>query len=186
MAPNDIVALGRVNWHPDDETVLRPTAAELQPGLGHGLHAVGRAMRRRFERSVRRAGLPLTRLQAALLVRIARNPGLSQTAAASDLDVEPIALVRMIDRLHEEGLVERRPHPTDRRVRTLWLLPLAWPVVSRILEINRAVREETCAGLSPEDRRLLLDTLARMKNNLDAADAADAEPVEQLATGEGE
>jgi len=144
------------------------------------------AMRRRFERSVRQAGLPITRLQAALLLYIARNPGVGQTAAASDLDVEPIALVRILDRLHEEGLVERRAHPTDRRVRTLWLTPLAWPVVERILKINLAVREEACAGLSPEARGLLMDTLSRMKNNLDAADASDAEPVEQLATGEGE
>ena len=186
MAPNDVVRLGPADWRAKDEAASRPTAAELQPGLGHGLHAVGRAMRRRFERSVRQAGLPLTRLQAALLIRIARNPGLSQTAAASDLDVEPIALVRMIDRLNEEGLVERRAHATDRRVRTLWLTPLAWPVVERILKINLAVREEACAGLSPEARRLLIDTLIQMKNNLDAADAADAEPVEQLATGEGE
>jgi MarR family transcriptional regulator for hemolysin len=189
MAPNDVVRLGPADWRAKDEAASRPSAAELQPGLGHGLHAVGRAMRRRFERSVRQAGLPLTRLQAALLIRIARNPGLSQTAAASDLDVEPIALVRMIDRLNEEGLVERRAHATDRRVRTLWLTPLAWPVVERILKINLAVREEACAGLSPEARRLLIDTLSRMKNNLDAADAADAadaEPVEQLATGEGE
>ena len=186
MAPNDVVRLGRADWRVADVTAPRPSAAELQPGLGHGLHAVGRAMRRRFERRVRQAGLPLTRLQAALLIRIARNPGLSQTAAASDLDIEPIALVRMIDRLHEEGLVERRAHATDRRVRTLWLTPLAWPVVERILKINLAVREEACAGLSPELRRLMIDTLGQMKNNLDAADAADSELVERLASGEGE
>jgi MarR family transcriptional regulator for hemolysin len=184
--PSDVVRIARPVWRPDPGPSARPTAAELQPGLGHGLHAVGRAMRRRFERRVRQAGLPLTRLQAALLIRIARNPGLSQTTAASDLDVEPIALVRMIDRLNEEGLVERRAHATDRRVRTLWLTPLAWPVVERILKINLAVREEACAGLSPEARRLLMDTLSRMKNNLDAADAADAEPAGQLAAGEGE
>jgi len=184
--PSDVVRIARLQRATESEEPRRPSTSELQPGLGNGLHSVGRAMRRRFERRVRQAGLPLTRLQAALLIRIARNPGLSQTAAASDLDIEPIALVRMIDRLNEEGLVERRPHPTDRRVRTLWLLPLAWPVVSHILEINRAVREEACAGLSPETRRLLMETLSRMKNNLDAADAADAEPVEQLATGEGD
>jgi MarR family transcriptional regulator for hemolysin len=186
--PSDVVRIAQLQRAVEGDTPSpRPTAAELQPGLGNGLHSVGRAMRRRFERRVRQAGLPLTRLQAALLIRVARNPGLSQTAAASDLDVEPIALVRMIDRLHEEGLVERRAHPTDRRVRTLWLTPLAWPVVEHILKINRAVREEACAGLSTDARRLLLDMLSRMKNNLDAADAADAEPVEQqLATGEGE
>ena len=85
MAASDVVRMARPNWpdasEPQDR---RPMPAELQPGLGHRLHAVGRAMRRRFERSVRQAGLPITRLQAALLIRIARNPGLSQTAVAAD------------------------------------------------------------------------------------------------------
>src|SRR5580658_7698226 len=142
--PNDALPIAPADWL--DEAAERPSAAALQPGLGHRLHSVARLIRRRFERSVRHAGLPITRLQAALLLYIARNPGVSQTAAATDLDIEPIAVVRMLDRLHEEGLVERRAHLTDRRVRTLWLTPLAWPVVERILAINRAVREEACAG----------------------------------------
>ena len=162
----------------------RPSAEVLQPSVGHRVHAVARLIRRRFERSVRQAGLPITRLQAALLIRIARHPGVSQTAAATDLDIEPIALVRMLDRLHEEGLVERRSHPTDRRVRTLWLTPLAWPVVNRILEINLVVREEACAGLSPAARDQLMDTLDHMKNNLAAAEAASGEPVDQARVAE--
>ena len=185
MATSDAIRIAQRGWLEESETLGRPTAAELQPGLGNGLHAVGRLMRRRFERSVRQAGLPITRLQAALLIYVARNPGVGQTAAASDLDVEPIALVRMLDRLNEEGLVERRAHPTDRRVRTLWLTPLAWPVVERILKINLAIREEACAGLSPDAVRALMDALSHMKDNLDAAEADAGEPVEQLATGEG-
>ncbi len=161
-----------------DAAVDRPPSAALQPGVGHRLHAVARLIRRRFERSVRQAGLPITRLQASLMIRIARNPGLSQTAAATELDIEPIALVRMLDRLHEEGLVERRAHPTDRRIRTLWLTPLAWPVVDRILEINLVVREEACAGMTPAERDRLMDALDHMRNNLAAAEAAAGEPVE--------
>jgi DNA-binding MarR family transcriptional regulator len=179
--PNDAVPLGRPvgrpDWLGDEVTPARPSSASLQPGLGHRLHGVARLIRRRFERSVRQAGLPITRLQAALLIRIARNPGVSQTAAATDLDIEPIALVRMLDRLHEEGLVERRAHPTDRRIRTLWLTPLAWPVVDRILEINLTVREAACAGLTPDARHMLMDLLDHMKTNLDAAEAASSEPA---------
>ncbi len=145
------------------------------------MHAVARLIRRRFERNVRQAGLPITRLQASLLLYIARNPGVSQTAAATELDIEPIALVRMLDRLHEEELVERRAHPTDRRVRTLWLTPLAWPVLDRILAINLVIREEACAGLTPAARTMLMDALDHMRNNLAAAEAAaageTAEPV---------
>src|SRR5580692_5276278 len=148
--------IGSDDWLLDAE---RPPTAALQPSIGHRVHAVARLIRRRFERSVRQAGLPITRLQAALLIRIARNTGVSQTAAATDLDIEPIALVRMLDRLAEEGLVERRAHPTDRRVRTLWLTPHGWQVVDRIIEINMVVREEACAGLSPAARDALMDAL---------------------------
>ncbi len=97
---------------------------------------------------------------------VARNEGLSQAAVATLLDIEPIALVRLLDRLHEEGLVERRLHPTDRRVRTLWLTPLGWTVVDRILAINAQIREEACAGLNPAAREALLQTLDHLKSNL--------------------
>jgi len=174
--PSDALPIGADDWF-IDIAFERPAAAALQPGVGHRVHAVARLIRRRFERSVRQAGLPITRLQASLLIRIARHPGVSQAAAAADLDVEPIALVRMLDRLHEEGLVERRAHPTDRRVRTLWLTPLAWPVVNRILDINRTIREEACAGLSPAARDMLMDALDHMKHNLAAAEADADEPI---------
>ena len=179
MALNDALPIGVTHWL-DEEPVGRPSAAALQPGVGHRVHAVARLIRRRFERSVRQAGLPITRLQASLLIRIARKPGVSQTAAATDLDIEPIALVRMLDRLHEEGLVERRAHPTDRRVRTLWLTPLAWPVVDRILAINLMIREEACAGLTPAARDMLMNALDHMKNNLAAAEAAAGEPIDAV------
>ncbi|HZK90855.1 MAG TPA: MarR family transcriptional regulator [Stellaceae bacterium] len=180
--PNDALPISAAGWI-DVEPGERPSAAALQPGIGLRLHAVARLIRRRFERSVRQAGLPITRLQASLMLYVARNPGVSQTAAASDLDVEPIALVRMLDRLAEERLVERRAHPTDRRVRTLWLTPLAWPVVDRILAINLVVREEACAGLTPAARAMLMGALDHMKNNLAAAEAA-AEPVESAREAE--
>jgi MarR family transcriptional regulator, transcriptional regulator for hemolysin len=181
--PNEVMPVGGDDWL-IDAVPARPSAAALQPGVGNRVHAVARLIRRRFERSVRQAGLPITRLQASLLIRIARNPGINQAAAANDLDIEPIALVRMIDRLAEEGLVERRAHPTDRRVRTLWLTSLAWPVVERILEINLVIREEACAGLSPAARDALMDALDHMRNNLAVAEAAEGEPVEPSRAAE--
>ena len=94
-------------------------------GFGFLVHDVSRLVKRRFERAARHTGLPITRRQAAVMLYIARNQGVSQAEVATWLDIEPIALVRMLDKLHEEGLVERRAHPTDRRVRTLWLTPAA-------------------------------------------------------------
>ena len=144
----------------------RPDPAALQPNIGAMMHDVARLIRRRFERRARQIGLPITRQQARALLNIARNEGLSQAAVAMMLDIEPIALVRMLDRLHEEGLVERRLHATDRRVRTLWLTLLGWAMVDRVLAINAEIREEYCAGLGPAARDTLMRTLAHMKDNL--------------------
>jgi MarR family transcriptional regulator, transcriptional regulator for hemolysin len=144
--------------------------AALQPNIGALLSEVARLLRRRFERRARETGLPLTRHQARTLLSIARDEGLSQAAIATLLDIEPIALVRMLDRLHEEGLVERRPHPTDRRVRTLWLTPAGWGVVEQVLTINAEVREEACAGLAPAAREALRQALDHMRDNLTLPD----------------
>jgi DNA-binding MarR family transcriptional regulator len=156
----------------------RPESAALQPNIGALLHDVARMMRRRFERRARQTGLPLTRQQARTLLYIARNEGLSQAAVATMLDIEPIALVRLLDRLHEEGLVERQAHPTDRRVRTLWLTPPAWKVIDHILAINAVVREEACTGLSPERRDALIQTLNHMKGNLGMIEETESAAAE--------
>ena len=156
----------------DAAALARPDTQALQPNIGAMLHDVARLFRRRFERRARQTGLPITRQQARALLYIARNEGLSQAAVATGLDIEPIALVRMLDRLHEEGLVDRRLHPTDRRIRTLWLSPLAWGVIERVLAINAEIREEACAGLPPAVRETLVHTLGLLKDNLDLAEAA--------------
>jgi MarR family transcriptional regulator, transcriptional regulator for hemolysin len=146
--------------------------------FGFLVHDVSRLVKRRFERAARHTGLPITRRQAAVLLYVARKQGISQAEVANWLDIEPIALVRMLDKLHEEGLVERRAHPTDRRVRTLWLKPAAGPVVERILEINLAIREEAFAGLAPGTRDALIAALASIKDNLMLREqAADEPPV---------
>jgi len=177
--PNDAVPLAPL-MHVPGEAVppQRPDPATLQPNIGATLHDVARMFRRRFERRARQTGLPVTRQQARALLYIARHEGLIQAAVATMLDIEPIALVRVLDRLHEEGLVERRLHPTDRRVRTLWLTPLAWSVIDRVLALNAEIREEACAGLPPAARDMLMRALAHMKGNLILADAAESAAAE--------
>jgi len=177
--PSDFVPVAPVMPSPIEAGLApRPEPAALQPNIGAMLHDVARLIRRRFERRARQSGLPITRQQARALLNIARNEGLSQAAVATMLDIEPIALVRLLDRLHEEGLVERRLHATDRRVRTLWLTPLGWSMLDRVLAINAEVREEYCAGLSPAAREMLMRTLAHMKDNLLLADDGAAAAAE--------
>ncbi len=160
---------------PNDGARLAPfiDATALQPNIGALLFEVARLIRRRFDRCARQSGLPLTRHQARVLISIARQEGLSQAAIATRLDIEPIALVRMLDRLNEERMVERRPHPTDRRIRTLWLTPAGWGVIERVLAINAAVREEACAGLNGAARDTLMQALDRMRGNLTPSDEGE-------------
>jgi MarR family transcriptional regulator for hemolysin len=165
MAPNDA----------SQASTPRSRAADMRPeqnregvsrAFGFLVHDVSRLIKRRFERRARQMGLPITRQQAAVILNIAGNQGVSQAEVAAWLGIEPIALVRMLDRLHDEGLVERRAHPTDRRIRTLWLTPAAGSVVERILAINEAIRQEAFGGLPPETREALIDVLGRIKDNL--------------------
>jgi MarR family transcriptional regulator, transcriptional regulator for hemolysin len=172
-----------------DHRVLGSVEATLfaatDRSFGFLVHDVSRLVKRRFERAARHTGLPITRRQAAVLLYIARKEGVSQAEVANWLDLEPIALVRMLDKLHEEGLVERRAHPTDRRVRTLWLMPAARPVVERILEINLAIREEAFAGLEAGAREAVIAALASVKDNLMLQEEAASErpsAVSELAT----
>src|SRR5215472_16300214 len=134
--------------------------------FGFLVQDVSRLLKRRFDRRARQTGLPITRRQAAVILYVARHQGVSQAEVANWLDLEPIALVRMLDKLHEEGLVERRAHPTDRRVRTLWLAAGAAPVVERILDINQTIREEAFTGAPPGTRDVPIDALMGVKENL--------------------
>jgi MarR family transcriptional regulator for hemolysin len=164
MAPNDTSKGPSLKAGMD----VRPqqSRAGVDRAFGFLVHDLSRLIKRRFERRARQMGLPITRQQAAVILNIAGNQGVSQAEVATWLGIEPIALVRMLDKLHEEDLVERRAHPTDRRIRTLWLTPAAGAVVERILAINEAIRQESFAGLPPETRVALIDVLGRIKDNL--------------------
>ena len=182
MAPSEVPQLVRsVVGSRDLATQGMIEEAEAQPGsernFGFLVHDVSRLIKRRFDRRARHTGLPITRRQAAVILYIARNEGVSQSEVASWLDMEPIALVRMLDKLSEEGLVERRAHPTDRRVRTLWLTPAARPVIERILVINQAIREEAFAGMPALARDTVINILDGIKDNLVLQEEAADSPA---------
>jgi DNA-binding MarR family transcriptional regulator len=96
------------------------------------LHDVARLIRVEADRRARVDGM--TRAQWALLLRLRHNPGLSQKEVADLLEVEPISVARLVDRLERNGLIERRPDPQDRRVWRLHLRDAAGPVLKRIAQ----------------------------------------------------
>ena len=182
MAPSEVSPVIEASDLPAQAVIEEP---ERQAGFGRNfgflVHDVSRLIKRRFDRKARQTGLPITRRQAAVMLYIARNEGVSQTEVATWLDLEPIALVRMLDKLNDEGLVERRAHPTDRRVRTLWLTPAARTVVTQILAINKAIREEAFAGMPAHARDTVIDILDGIKGNLTLREEADGSPAARPA-----
>jgi len=148
--------------------------------LGFLLHDVARLMRKRFEQNARALGL--TRSQCQVLAHLARNEGIQQSGLADILEVEPITLTRLLDRLEEAGLVERRAHATDRRIRQLYLTEKAHPLLADIFTIGAATRAEALAGVAEADRDQLFALLSRMKSNLLATASA---PASERSTSNG-
>ncbi|HEY5607638.1 MAG TPA: MarR family transcriptional regulator [Alphaproteobacteria bacterium] len=142
---------------------------------------ITRLMRRDFAR--RAQPLDMTEGQWRVLARLSGNQGLSQAALAELMDVQPITLVRLIDRLEAAGLVERRPAPKDRRAFQLYLTPKAQPIIDRIWDFAHQTREEAMAGLSPAAREQLIDTLIRIKANLARNNAGDVAETPDAANG---
>jgi DNA-binding MarR family transcriptional regulator len=108
----------------------------------------------------------MTRAQWAILVRLERQPGISQTELAALSDVEPITVCRLVDRLEEQGFVERKPDPNDRRINRLHLTPKAKPVLRDIAAFRQEFHRCISEGIDPETLDLITKGLLHMKANL--------------------
>jgi MarR family transcriptional regulator, transcriptional regulator for hemolysin len=131
---------------------------------------VGRLLRTYADQKARRFGQ--TRAQWAVLLRLERREGLKQSDLAEDLDIQPITLTRLVDRLCDNGLIERRPDPTDRRAKRLYLTPAARPLLDRIETQVEAVAETVLAGVDAAAVGVLLTQLGLARENLRQAIAA--------------
>jgi len=142
--------------------------------IGFMLADNSRLLRRAFDEHVRKLGV--TSPQARLLLYLAREGGRNQGFYADWLEVEPITLCRMVDRLAEAGMVERRPDPADRRA---WQIFLTDKAQSRVADLRACVDDmvdETLAGFSEREREDLSNLLERMGRNLGARRLVE-EPV---------
>jgi MarR family transcriptional regulator, transcriptional regulator for hemolysin len=145
---------------------------DLNRSFGFLVHDVTRLYGRRFDRNGRRLGL--TRAQCRTLGYLARNEGINQAGLADLLEIRPMTLVRQIDRMQEAGWIERRPDPTDRRARRLFLTDKARPVLGRIFDVAIETQDQVLAALSPDEAEHLIDLLRRVHGAL--ADRSPARP----------
>lgn len=142
------------------------------PTLGFVLHDVARLLKKRFEQHG--GGSGLTRSQWQVLAYLAPNEGISQSGLAELLEIEPITLTRIADKLEAMGLVARQPHPSDRRVWLLYLTSAAHPKLAEVRRLGDMTRGEALAGLGEADRTRLLEMLLVMRENLIQACEAPA------------
>ncbi|MEZ0242589.1 MAG: MarR family winged helix-turn-helix transcriptional regulator [Sphingomonas sp.] len=132
---------------------------------------VTRQMRRRFDERARSSGA--TGTQWRTLKILERREGINQGQLAEMLEVEPITACRMIDRLEESGLVERRRDPGDRRAWQIFLTEKSRPVLAELHVTAATMIEELLQGLSNKQREELLATLTVMRSNLNIGNESD-------------
>jgi len=127
------------------------------------LSDLARAVRTRADARARAYGM--TRAQWMILVHLERQPGMSQNELAQLIEVEPITVGRLVDRLEARGFVERRPDPNDRRIWRLHLTPAADPMLKEIAHARAELNAILVAGIPHKDVEAAIDCLLAMKAN---------------------
>jgi DNA-binding MarR family transcriptional regulator len=153
----------------------------MPDSLGFLLNDIARLMRKRFDVRARRIGV--TRAQWHTLSILKRNEGCNQGMLADLLEVEPITVGRMIDRLEEAGLVERRRDPADRRVWRIHLTEKAQPVLIELRDIADTMIDEVMEGVDPDDRIRMHAALKALRTNLLADEHDKANDNKEAVNG---
>ena len=128
------------------------------------LSDLARLLKTYVDQQARQFGM--TRAQWQVLSRLERSEGLKQAELAEMLDLQPITLTRLVDRLCANGLIERRADPDDRRAKRLFLTEEARPLMDRLAVFGEELMGEVLAGIDDNEVQLLLSKLGRAKENL--------------------
>lgn len=150
---------------------------ESLSGLGFLLSDVSRLMRRRFAQKAQAYGMTAPQWRA--LAQLKRCGEVNQAELAGLLESEPMTVSRLVERLEISGLVERVPHPADRRAKLVRLTPKSRAVLDDIKSIADEIYKEALAGLSDEQCLALISVLECMNANL--AGQVSAAKEEQFA-----
>lgn len=143
----------------------------MDENIGTMLAQVSRLLRRSFDERAR--GIGVTRPQWQVLSLLSFNGGINQGGLAELLEVEPITLGRMIDRLQDAQMVERRPDPTDRRAWRLFLTEKGQKLLDELRPFAFETYEMALEGVSEDDRAAMMSVLARMRSNLSRRQSLD-------------
>jgi MarR family transcriptional regulator, transcriptional regulator for hemolysin len=141
--------------------------------LGFLLSDAARLLRRRFDQEAR--DIPMTGAQLRIVGQLMRNEGISQSALAQLLEIEPMTLCRHVDRMEAAGFVERRQDEADRRIRRLYTTPKSRDLIAPMRAHADRIYEVALSGLSPAERHGVVGALERIVANLSTAQPAQGD-----------
>jgi MarR family transcriptional regulator, transcriptional regulator for hemolysin len=146
------------------------------------LGEVQRMMRAYADREAARYGI--TRAQWAVLAKVERNEGMKQSELAEQMEMQPITLTRLIDKLCDNGWIERRGDETDRRVNRLYLKKAARPLLGKLAGLRSELTATALEGISPQDAHRMLMQLEKIKDNVrDALQTTEQEDAKEQNYG---
>jgi MarR family transcriptional regulator, transcriptional regulator for hemolysin len=153
--------------------------------FGFLLKDVTRLYAQRFEQHAVALGLTLAQCKA--LMRLADCEGVSQVRLSELTDLDPMTLVRILDRMESEGWLERRKDPHDRRVHCLYLTSKAKPLLEDIRGLIDVTWEDAFAGIPKQKSDLVMELLDAVRSNFIALGtspaAAGAAPIARRSVG---
>ena len=149
--------------------------------FGFLLKETSRLYVQRFEQRACTLGLTLS--QRKVLIYLAEHEGVSQAQLGDLTDLEPMTLVRVLDRMESDGWLERRSHPADRRARCLYLKAKSKPLVDEIWHLVDLTRREAFAGIPRKHADLLIELLEKIQSNFASLEALPIRAEAALRSG---
>jgi len=128
------------------------------------MHDIARMLRRNFDRRAQSFGL--TRSQWMVLMHLKRKNGMRQNELAKLLEIKPISITRLVDRLIKNNWVERRDDPVDRRAKRIFLTDKVEPLIGKLRDMGLDIREESLLGISSDQREVLMKILIQIRANV--------------------
>jgi MarR family transcriptional regulator for hemolysin len=160
-----------------------PSSLWTDRTLGFLVADISRLLRRNIDRRLQ--SLRLTQAQWRAIVHLSRSEGMTQSMLAESLEIQPITLTRLIDRMESAGWVERRTHPHDRRAVQLYLTAQSQPILEEMHARAADTLSDATHGVPPRAQKQLVATLEQIKQNLIAAENAAVSTVQAGTTRHG-
>lgn len=147
--------------------------------IGFLLHDASRLLRKTFERNAVRYGL--SSAQWRLLVRVFKEEGITQARLAELLEIEPISVSRLIDRMEAGDWIERRADAADRRARNIFLTQRSRAIFGEMRGVADDVFGRALEGIDHDSRQVILNGLQTIINNLNDDDQKAAAATTKAA-----